>query len=258
VLGAAHSDRALDKARVRGSIVWHDSGMVEPGLLAEQLEYYRQRAAEYDEWWERRGRYDRGAEMNARWWAEIAVVRSAFDALPLSGDVVELAPGTGYWTELLAGRATSVTALDGSAEMIAINRARLGDLAAKVDYEEVDLFDWLPRRRWDGLAFCFWISHVPLDRLGGFLATCRRALVDGAPIFFLDGRRVHESTAVDHVLPDEDSQVMVRKLNDGREFRIVKNFHEPERLVELAATAGFTLDVAHTESFFQYAVGTAR
>lgn len=232
--------------------------MVDSRLLAEQLRYYRQRAGEYDEWWERRGRYDRGPEANERWRTEIGQVRAVFDALPLDGDVLELASGTGYWTELLARRARQVTALDGSSEMIRINRARLGEMGSVVHYETVDLFGWEPVRRWSGLVFCFWISHVPRDRLAGFLATCRAALVEGSTMFFLDGRRVEETTAVDQVLPDETSEIMIRRLNDGREFRIVKNFHEPDELIELAGTVGFDLEVHHTDSFFQFGVGVAR
>jgi SAM-dependent methyltransferase len=227
-------------------------------LLHQQLTYYEARAAEYDDWWERRGRYDRGEEMNERWRAEIAEVRAAFDQLPLSGDVLELAPGTGYWTELLAKKASRVTALDGSAAMIALNRARLGGLADKVDYQQVDLFDWSPSRRWDGLVFCFWISHVPRDRLAGFFATCRESLHDGAVMFFLDGRRVAASTAVDHVLPDNGDEVMVRRLNDGREFPVVKNFYEPAELVRAAAAARLSIEAVQTDTFFQYGLGTAR
>ena len=231
--------------------------MIEPTLLEEQLSYYRQRAAEYDEWWERRGRYDRGPETNAKWDTEVASVRQVFDELELKGEVLELAPGTGYWTQLLAARTERVTALDGSPEMIEINRGRLGDLASKVEYREVDLFEWIPERRWRGLVFCFWISHVPRDRLGTFFGSCREALFDGAPLFFLDGLRVHESTATDHVLPDEQNEVMVRKLNDGREFRIVKNFHEPAELTDLAGAAGFDLTMHRTDTFFQFGVGSA-
>ena len=84
--------------------------MVDRSLLDEQLDYYKERAAEYDEWWERRGRFDRGPDANSRWFAEIDAVRAVFDDLPLNGDVLELAPGTGYWTELLARRADGVTA----------------------------------------------------------------------------------------------------------------------------------------------------
>lgn len=233
------------------------TGMDEARLLDEQLAYYSERADEYDEWWERRGRYDRGFEANQRWFSEIDHVRGAFDRLALEGDVVELAPGTGYWTELLARRANRVTALDGSTEMMTISRARLGASSNTVDYRQVDLFEWTPERRWDALVFCFWISHVPRERLPGFLRTCREALVDGATMFFLDGQRVDESTAVDHVLPAEHDEIMIRRLNDGREFRIVKNFHEPERLVELATAAGFALEVHQTDTFFQYGIGIA-
>src|SRR4051794_6593058 len=89
--------------------------------LQEMMEYYRARAAEYDEWFYRQWRYDRGAESNARWFAEVDEIFAAFDALPIGGDVLELAPGTGIWTERIAGRATTVTAVDASPEMIAIN-----------------------------------------------------------------------------------------------------------------------------------------
>ena len=34
--------------------------MSEDGILQDQIEYYRARAGEYDEWWFRTGRYDRG------------------------------------------------------------------------------------------------------------------------------------------------------------------------------------------------------
>lgn len=108
--------------------------MSDAGFLDEQLSYYRARAGEYDEWWHRQGRYDRGVEENARWFAEIGAVHEVFDARPLSGEVLELAPATGYRTELLALRASSVTAVDGSPEMIDLYRARLAALPGNVDY----------------------------------------------------------------------------------------------------------------------------
>jgi len=36
-------------------------------LIDEQVGYYRARASEYDRWFQRLGRYDLGAEENARW-----------------------------------------------------------------------------------------------------------------------------------------------------------------------------------------------
>jgi len=56
-------------------------------LLQEQLDYYRARAAEYDEWWLRRGRYDRGPVLNGKWFAESAEVRSALAVLRPAGRI---------------------------------------------------------------------------------------------------------------------------------------------------------------------------
>jgi len=51
-------------------------------LLAEQIDYYRQRAAEYDQWWFRTGRFDRGEALNAEWNRDVALVeRTATDVL---------------------------------------------------------------------------------------------------------------------------------------------------------------------------------
>ena len=53
--------------------------MSDRGILQDQIDYYRARAGEYDEWWFRTGRYDRGPEFNARWRAEVATVEAALD-----------------------------------------------------------------------------------------------------------------------------------------------------------------------------------
>src|SRR5437588_1807666 len=93
--------------------------------LQDMMDYYRARAHEYDEWFYRRGRYDRGPEANARWFAEADEVFAALDALGIEGDVLELAAGTGIWTEHLVRTASSIIVVDASPEMIAINRARV-------------------------------------------------------------------------------------------------------------------------------------
>jgi hypothetical protein len=64
-------------------------------LIREQIAYYRARADEYDEWWTRSGRYDRGPDQRARWLTEIGVIERALAAQAPLGDVLELACGTG-------------------------------------------------------------------------------------------------------------------------------------------------------------------
>ena len=171
-------------------------------VLLEQVAYYRARAGEYDQWWMRQGRYDRGPDATRRWFAEADEVRAALDALALDGaEALELAPGSGLWTERLAARAARVTAVDASEEMIDLCRHRLGPLADRVDFVLADLFDWEPSRGYDLVVFCFWISHVPDRRLDEFLRDGCTGVAPGGSVFFLDGRPEPTSTATDHVLP---------------------------------------------------------
>lgn len=226
-------------------------------VLVEQVAYYRARAGEYDRWWLRQGRYDRGPDATRRWFDEADEARTAFDALPLDGaEVLELAPGTGLWTERLAARAARVTAIDASAEMTEQCKRRLGPLADRVDLILADLFDWTPDRTYDVVVFCFWISHVPDDMLDRFLAKVAQALRPGGSLFFLDGRPEPTSTANDHVLPSPDDEVMIRRLDDGQEFRIIKNYWSIAELHRRLGRAGLTAEVHETANYFQFAIGS--
>jgi len=145
--------------------------MEEGDLLREQIEYYRARADEYDEWWLRRGRYDRGAQDNARWFAEAAQVRAALDDWRPRGNVLELACGTGIWTQELARYAERLTLVDSSPEVLAINASRVQQ--PNVQRIEADLFEWRPTEQYDTVFFSFWLSHVPHARFAARAPTSR-------------------------------------------------------------------------------------
>lgn len=218
--------------------------------VREQIAYYRARASEYDEWFLRKGRYDRGPEANARWFDEVAEVARAVDDLGPLGHVLELAAGTGLWTERLLRHATSVTAVDASPEVLALNRERVG--AGRVRYIEADIFDWQPDRTYDVVFFSFWLSHVPPERFDAFWMLVRTCLAPGGRAFFIDSRYSQQSTAVDHELEGEQATSMTRRLNDGREYRIVKIFYRPEELAERLRSSGWEARVNATPTFFLY------
>ena len=219
-------------------------------LLKDQIEYYRARASEYDEWFFRQGRYDRGPRHRAQWLAELAVVEGALrDELP-AGSVLELACGTGLWTRHLAERHSRVVAVDASPEVIAINRERLK--SDRVTYVVGDLFSWVPPRgQFDAVFFGFWLSHVPVAQFDALWMTVRAALKPEGRAFFVDSLLEPESTARDHG-PLDESGVVRRRLNDGREFNVVKVFYEPEELQRRLAERGWTGWVRSTGRFFLY------
>lgn len=229
-------------------------------ILQEQQVYYRERAAEYDQWWERVGRYDRGEAENAVWFAEQDEVRAAFMGADWSGDVLELAGGTGIWTEFLARHARHVTVLDGAPEMIAINQQRIRDhgWAEHVAYQQVDLFEWQPEREYDAVFMGYFLSHVPAERLDAFLAKIATALRSGGALGILDGRREERSSSPDQPPPPEEEHVMTRRLNDGRTFQIVKRYDEPDTLSAALARQRITANTHTTATHYLYCIGTKR
>jgi SAM-dependent methyltransferase len=253
-------------------------------LLAEQAAYYRARAGEYDEWFLRQGRYDHGVSDNALWFAEVDQVRRALEGFcaaqvarrghPLR--ILELACGTGLWTAELArlgdgGGAAApplvaeIVAVDAAPEMLRRAEARLAELAPgpRVTFAEVDLFAdpvALPATAapYDAAFLGFWMSHVPESRLTGLWALLRASLDDPGAVFFVDSRATATSMARDHVPPETESQTAERRLNDGRQFRVVKVFYEPRDLERRLADLGWAARVEVTPTYFILGEATGR
>lgn len=227
--------------------------MHDESLLEGQKAYYRARAPEYDEWFERRGRYDMGPELNRRWADEVAEVEAALAAFGPHGHVLELAAGTGWWTERLARLADRVTAVDASPETLELNRLRLA--GAGVDYLVADLFRLRPEPVHDVVFFSFWLSHVPESRFDAFWESVRAALRPGGRVFFVDSLRVSTTTAIDQPLPPPGDPVARRRLNDGREFDVVKVFYDPGELEARLRGLGWDVAVGSTDTYFLYGAG---
>lgn len=227
----------------------------EASLLLEQEAFYRRRAPDYDDWWQRRGRYDRGPDEAAAWAAEVAEVEAALESFGATGEVLELAGGTGWWTEKLARTAGHLTVVDASPEVIELNRRRVQD--PDVDYVLADLFAGRPRLvgRADVVFFSFWLSHVPLSRFASFWATVAEYLAPAGRVFFADSRRDPTATRPDPYVVEEQGEVQRRRLADGSEHRVVKVFHDPERLAGALAELGWQAEVRRTARSFIY--GTA-
>ena len=222
-------------------------------ILSDQIAYYRARAGEYDEWWFRRGRFDRGAELNAAWFADVAIVETAlFGFLDAARPcrVLELACGTGLFTRHLAARVAHVTAVDASPEVIACNRVRVD--RDNVDYVLADVFEWMPQDRYDLVFMSFWLSHVPLARFDAFWSMAKQALAADGRAYVIDSALDPTSTARDHPTPDAEAGIVTRKLNDGRQFRIIKLFHDPTLLNRRLAGIGFHGAIERTPRYFIY------
>jgi SAM-dependent methyltransferase len=209
------------------------------GLLADQIDYYRRRASEYDE------TAFEDPEAPSRLFGPL------IERLAPSGDVLEIACGTGLWTQHLARRAGSLTALDSSPEMLDLARERAG---ADVEFVVADIFEWIPPRRYDSIFFGFWLSHVPRSRLAAFWRLLDRCLaIDGRAMF------VDEGTPRASLEPKPlagSAGAAERQLRDGSVHKIVKVFYAADELTRVLAGLGWSAEIELTDEGF--IVGTAR
>jgi SAM-dependent methyltransferase len=225
------------------------------GLLAEQRSYYDARAPEYDEWWQRRGRFDRGEEALLEWQRQVTVVDDALASFGATGSVLELAGGTGWWTERLARTADSLTVVDSSPEVLALNRERMG--RSDVDYVVADLFDWQADSHYDVVFFSFWLSHVPRARFGEFFSLLCSCLAPTGRVFLIDNRNDPQpgATTKDPFVLKYDTDLHVRRLRDGSEHRVVSVMYEPGELQSLIEGEGWKAGIQATRWFI---FGSAR
>jgi SAM-dependent methyltransferase len=227
-------------------------------ILAEQVAYYRARAREYDRWFRREGLHDLGEERNARWRLELNRVFSALDAFAPRGDVLELAYGTGEWTIRLAESATNVVGVDAAPEMRELALAKLQDAGrSNVELRVDDLFSWQPDQDYDVVFFAFWLSHVPESHAYRFWRSVRDALRPGGRFFLVDAARAVVERNVIHGsrLPDRENAAELRRLEDGREFRIIKRSLDPDRLARDLREHGLDASFVETGEFFVYGLG---
>lgn len=218
-------------------------------LLEEQRAFYRARAANYDDWWQGRGRYDRGARGSHEWDSQVASVERALASFGARGNVLELAGGTGWWTQRLARTADRLTVVDASAETLRLNRERVA--RRDVGYVVADLFSWRPPRTYDVVFFSFWLSHVPRGRFGSFWSTVRDCLAPGGRAFVVDNRldRSGGSSHKDPYVVHYGEDLHLRRLEDGSQYRVVKVLYEPDELQALLEREGWTASIDATPWF---------
>jgi demethylmenaquinone methyltransferase/2-methoxy-6-polyprenyl-1,4-benzoquinol methylase len=219
-------------------------------LVADQIAYYRARAGEYDGSLRQLERYvSLGGSVAGRpgdeEGKEVAILLDALERMRPFDSVLELACGTGWWTQWLAQHGRRVTAVDAAEEMLALNRERVN--AANVKYIAADVFAWKPDRKFDLVFFAFWLSHVPHDRFAAFWQLVGDSLAPHGRVFFVDELDTEEARGQETRVGGD---AVLRTLEDGRQFRAVKVFYQPSELEAKLRTLGWNVDVHHAGSLY--------
>jgi SAM-dependent methyltransferase len=205
-------------------------------LLDEQAAYYRSLGADY---------LSQGLDLPGG-----EEITKAVEAFRPTGSVLELACGPGVWTGQLLRHATEVTAVDASAEMLAVAAERVRD--DRVRFVQADLFSFVPDRRYDVVFMGFWISHVPAERFESFWAMVADCLGPGGRVFFADDAY----RTPDELIEGSASSTIRRRLDDGSSYRLVKVPHEPAELERQLRRLGWDITVTSTAGPFYWGAGS--
>ncbi|WP_326751178.1 MULTISPECIES: class I SAM-dependent methyltransferase [Streptomyces] len=209
----------------------------EDALLTEQIAYYRAHAGGYDRPYAER--------------EELRELLAAADDLPIAGDVLELACGTGQWTGALAARARSVTAVDVSDETLGIARARIASPTSS-SFRPI----CSPGGRRAATTPCSSPSGSPTFRRPAY----RTSGTPSPPRWHRTAKRSSSPMAPQRPPARKFSSrqpipAVQRRLDDDSPYRVVKVFHDAGELTEKLAALEWSADVRTVGGSF--IVGTA-
>jgi demethylmenaquinone methyltransferase/2-methoxy-6-polyprenyl-1,4-benzoquinol methylase len=193
-------------------------------VVEDMATYYARRAAYYERVYHKPERQ-----------TDLRAMEAWLPAAFAGRQVLEVACGTGWWTAHGAHDAAAWLATDLNPETMDVARAKA--LPASVRFATVDAYTLaeVEGQSFDGaFAGCWW-SHVPLQRLPGWLALLHARLEPGARVVMLDNSYVQTSSTPLSRRDEHGNTYQNRTLDDGSVHEVLKNFPTP---AQVQAAAG--------------------
>jgi ubiquinone/menaquinone biosynthesis C-methylase UbiE len=202
--------------------------------------YYATRAQEYDKVYLKPERQ-----------ADLRAIEQWLPPLFSGQSVVEIACGTGYWTQFIAPVANNILAIDAAAETLNIAKNRVP--ANKVEFLVGDAYA-LPRYpiKFDSAFSGFWFSHVPKNSQHEFLRGLHAMLKPGAKIVLLDNRFVDGSSTPITGQDEEGNTFQPRTLSEGTRHKVLKNFPSETELRKLVSDLGVTANYSTWQHYWAF------
>ncbi len=202
--------------------------------------YYRRRASEYDEVYEKPERQ-----------GDIATINRVVRDFAAARQVLEVAAGTGFWTLPASETANSILATDLVEETLAIARGR--PYSSPVTLAVCDAFtlDEITGTLNAGLA-CFWLSHLSRPEMERFAIHLAARLEPGSHVLFVDNRYVEGSNWPITRTDADGNTYQRRRLLNGDTFEVLKNFPNAYELRALGRAIGDAVEV--TELTYYWAL----
>jgi ubiquinone/menaquinone biosynthesis C-methylase UbiE len=204
------------------------------------VSYYNDRAREYEK-----------VYLNPDEQDNLLTATKIFQNLFAEKTVLEIACGTGYWTERIAKTAVSILATDVNESVIALAREK--QMPGNVSFTVADMFAFTPNEQFGGVFAGFIWSHVFLQDLDAFLQKVKSFLKPNGALVFIDGNPV-EGTNHDFkniTKTDEyGNTFQTRKLENGETHLVLKNFPTREFLLNKLSEIATDIDFIELEYYW--------
>ena len=163
---------------------------------------------------------------------DYARLKSVYQTAFAGQSVLEIAAGTGYWTEVLARTAHTVLATDVNPGLVDLARQRVR-LFPNVRFLVADAYvlDTIAERLSGAFAH-YWWTHIPKKKRKSFLNTLHSKLRPGSLVVFADNLS-YQADWVKRRVDEHGDTYEERCLPDGSRFETIKNFPTELEIVDL-------------------------
>jgi len=183
-------------------------------------EYYRLQAKDYHNKY-----YNGDYQSDTAGKPEIELLRNTFRGL----DVLEIACGTGFWTEIAATSANSVVATDVNSLMIKEAGQRLSHLK-NVSFKVADAYNIARLKgRFNGLFTVLFWCHIPRQRIREVIMSLNKLLEPGSPVVVID--QMHDSDLRKHKSDIHGNKLAQRRASN-RNFTVIKNIPDEAQMLD--------------------------
>lgn len=176
------------------------------------ISYYKQRALEYEKIYSKPERQE-----------DLKRLGQLLQKTFANKKVLEIACGTGYWTEQIAHTADSIVATDINTEVLEVAKQKQYS-KNNVSFQSEDLYNRKTEHKFEALFAGFIWSHVKLEDLPKFIAVLNASVLPGSTIVIVDNTFVKGSNLPITETDEQGNTYQSRELSDGSKHRVLKNF----------------------------------
>lgn len=204
----------------------------------DQINYYSERAKEYEQIYQKEERQEDLKQLEI-------ILKDIFFAK----SVIEIACGTGYWTQVISETAKSIFAVDINDTVLEIAQSK--KYKAPTTFEKADIFNLTNvNQEFDsGFGGFIW-SHIPKKDLDVFLSGFISMISPGGLVVFVDNQYVEGSNTLIDSEDDYGNTYQIRKLSNGSSYKVMKNFPVDKEILEIIEPIGTDIEIKQLQYFW--------